>query len=271
MKKTALVIVFISLASFPVGCQQKQLYDEYKSPDLFEQMTPASQNEIALAESVSEKRLAYRNELEKIKSYYEQSGNQLKIDWVNRELKYLRATPRYHYIIEAEVAGSELRAKDIIPKADALYKQALDRYNSQCIFPMPGAQLLTGKILVSRRRLITALNQFNELIRDYPTSDKIDDAAFYAGRIHEFFNDWSIASLYYKRAFQWDPATRHPARYYAARILDEKLAQRDEALMLYREALDREDIYMNSIEIAVAEARIKELTKGDEPNSLKIE
>jgi tetratricopeptide (TPR) repeat protein len=273
MKKIALLLVFTSVALLPLGCQQKQLYEQYKSPDLFDQMTPTSQNEIAIAESVSEKRLEYRSELEKMKSFYEQSGNQLKIGWVARELKAIERTPRYTYIIEAETAGSDLRAKDIIPKADSIYKKAVQRYETSCILPLPGTPILTGKTLISRTRMTIALNWFNEIIREYPTSDKIDDAAYYAGRIHEFFEDYSIAVLYYKRAFQWDSATPYPARYYAARLLDYKLAQRDEALQLYRDSLDTEEAYHNSN--SAIEARINQLTSTtaniDDPNKMIVE
>jgi tetratricopeptide (TPR) repeat protein len=274
MKKIALLVVFTSMAILHVGCQQKQLYEQYKSPDLFEQITPSAQNEIALAESVSSKRLEYRGELEKIKSYYEQSGNQLKIEWVNRELKFIDNAPRYHYIIEAEVAGSDLRARDIIPKADAIYRNAVHRYETSCILPLPGTPILTGKTLISRTRMQIALNWFNQIIQDYPTSDKIDDCAFYAGQIHEFFEDYSIAVLYYKRAFQWDSATPYPARYYAARLLDYKLAERDQALELYRESLDREEAYHNAN--GTIESRINQLTSStsnaniDDPNKLPV-
>lgn len=267
MKKIALSLVITSFALIIIGCEpHKRFMVENPGPELFEQMTPSAATEVGLAESVAEKRLEYIKELEKIKSYYEQSGNQLKIEWVNRELKFLDEAPRYRYIIEAEVAGSDLRAKDIIPKATSLYSEGLQRYKSCDIIPIPGSRILTGKVLVSRERLQIALNKFNDVIKDYPTSDKIDDAAYYAGRIHEFFGDYSIAVLYYKRAFQWDPATPYPARYRAAVLLDYQFAQRDQAMQLYRESLDKETQTTNSAEIW---QRIKQLS--GEPNSTPIE
>ncbi|OHB49849.1 MAG: hypothetical protein A2Y10_09495 [Planctomycetes bacterium GWF2_41_51] len=277
MKKIALLIFFTSLALISVGCEQhRRFMDEPPTSDVFDQMTPSAASEVALAESVAAKRLAYRAELEKIKSFYEQSGNQLKIEWVDRELKFLDDTPRYRYILQAEVAGSDLRARDIIPKADGVYKEALGNYKrSNLIFPIP--MLVEHRdvafphhvpIYVSKKRLQRALNGFNEVIENYPTSDKIDDAAYYAGRIHEYFGDYSIAVLYYKRAFQWDSATPYPARYSAAKLLDNQLVQRDEALELYRESLDREDVYHNSN--AAIEQRIRQLTGGD-PNDMPLE
>lgn len=275
MKKIALLIVYTSLVLISAGCEpHNRFMSDEAGPDLFEQMTPSAATEVALAESVAAKRQAYREELEKIKSYYEQSGNQLKIEWVNRELKFIDDAPRYRYILQAEVAGSDLRARDIIPKADSLYKEALGSYKrSNLIFPIP--VLVEHQdvafphhvpIYVSKKRLQRALNGFNELIKDFPTSDKIDDAAFYSARIHEYFGDHSIAVLYYKRAFQWDSATPYPARYNAAKLLDYQLSQRDQALQLYREALEKESDFNNNETIS---ERIKQLT-GD-PNAMPVE
>jgi len=275
MKKIALWMVFISSVVILTGCQEHERFmDEERSPDLFEQMTPSAATEVSLAESVAQKRLEYITELEKIESYYEQSGNQLKIDWVNRELKFLKDAPRYRYILQAEVAGSDLRARDSIPKADSLYRDALDIYkHTDLIFPIPmlvehdDTALHHPTMYVSKKKLQRALNEFNELIRVYPTSDKIDDAAYYAGRIHEYFGDYSIAVLYYKRAFQWDSGTPYPARYDAAVLLDRQLAQRDEALQLYQESLEKEAPYHNNGE--QIKERIQELT-GD-PNAMPIQ
>jgi tetratricopeptide (TPR) repeat protein len=247
------------------------------APDVFEQMTPSAAEEVALAEDVTAKRLAYRKELEKLKSYYEQSGNQLKIEWVNRELASIAAAPRYSYILQGEVAGDKLVAKDSIPKADILYKEALDIYNhTDVIFPIP---LYVGHedtafpahvpVFVSKKKLQRALNKCNDLIKEYPTSDKIDDAAYMAGEIHEFFKDYSIAVLYYKRAFQWDPQTPYPARYDAANLLDHQLFERDKALELYRESLQKEKEYLNNDTVKLIEQRIADLTVEPKSESIK--
>jgi TolA-binding protein len=257
MKKMALVIVFISFIVILTGCYKHQRFMvEKPGPDVFEQMTPSAAAEVALAEEVAQKRLAYRKELEKIKSFYEQSGNQLKLEWVQRELASLDSAPRYRYIIQAEVAGDKLAATDSIPRANILYDDAEKLYKEAEFIPL----------LVSRSKRQLALNKCNELIRDYPASDKIDDAAYMAGEIHEFFGDYSIAVLYYKRAFQWDADTPYPARYRAAKLLDYKLFERDQALQLYRESLKRETAAHNYSEIM--QQRIDELTI--EPASVKI-
>jgi tetratricopeptide (TPR) repeat protein len=268
MKKISLAIVLVSLALVLTACNEERFMVEKPAPDVFEQMTPSAAAEVALAEEVIAKRMAYRKELEKMKSFYEQSGNQLKLEWVNKELASIDAAPRYRYIIQAEVAGDKLVAKDSIPRADILYNDAKEIYKSTDLFPLPGSRIITQDILISRKRMQRALNKCNDLIKEYPTSDKIDDAAYMAGEIHEFFKDYSIAVLYYKRTFQWDPQAPYPARYRAAKLLDYELFERDQALQLYRESLQKEAEYLNNDVTKIIHQRIDELTA--EPKSEKI-
>ncbi len=266
MKKISLSVVLISLTLVLTACSEERFMVERLGPDVFEQMTPSAAAEVALAEEVTAKRLAYRKELEKLKSFYEQSGNQLKLEWVDRELASIDAAPRYRYLIQAEVAGDKLAAKDSVPKANILYKDAKRLYKRAGI--VPGAKLVPGDILISRKKMRLALNKCNDLIRDYPASDKIDDAAYMAGEIHEFFKDYSIAVLYYKRAFQWDMQTPYPARYRAANLLDNELFERAQALQLYRESLQKEIEYLNDDTAKLIRQRVDELTA--EPKSVNI-
>ena len=268
MKKILLSVVLVSLILVLTGCREERFMVERPGPDVFEQMTPSAATEVALAEEIAQKRLAYRKELEKIKAFYEESGNQLKLEWVQKELAFLDSAPRYRYIIQAEVAGDKLVATDSIPKATALYDEAVKLYKSTDLFPLPGHRIITQDVLISRKRMQLALNKCNELIRDYPTSDKIDDAAYLAGEIHEFFKDYSIAVLYYKRAYQWNEETPYPTRYKAAKIYDYKLLDRSKALQLYRESLSKEADYLNNDTVKLLRQRIDELMA--EPESVKI-
>jgi tetratricopeptide (TPR) repeat protein len=269
MKKILQTAVFVSFAVVLTGCYEERFMVPKPAPQVFEQMTPSAVEEVAIVEEVTARRLAYRQELEKLKSYYEQSGNQLKLEWVDRELKYIRANPRYSYIIQAEVAGDNLVAKDSIPKADILYEDAKKTYKSTNVFPLPGSRIVTQDLIISRRRMLKTLNMCNDLIKQYPTSDKIDDAAYLAGEIHEWFKDYSIAVLYYKRAFQWDPQTPYPARYKAANLLDRQLFERDKALELYRESLQKEKEYLNNDTVKLIERRIADLTVEPKSESIK--
>jgi tetratricopeptide (TPR) repeat protein len=128
--------------------------------------------------------------------------------------------------------------------------------------------LLDLPILKDENSLRLALARYNQLIKNYPSSDKIDDAAYKAGVIYEYFKDYSIALLYYKSAYEWDPDGIYPARFRAARLLDKHLYRKDEALQLYQQAVKTEGRYERYREWKeFAEKRIRELQKLDETQS----
>lgn len=240
MKKITALAIIVCCTTVVFGFGQKRFYTEKPGPDVFEKMNPSAQMEVTLAEEVMAKRDAYLKELEKIQSFYEQAGNQLKLEWVQKELKWLSAAPRYRYILQAEVAGDTLVATVNIPKATALYNEGMELYNKAYLSPVLFGPPKTVIFGASKKKLRLALSKFNELIQEYPTSDKIDDAAYMCGKIHEYHKDYSIAVLYYKRCFQWNPDTSSAPRYKAAKLLDYQLRKRDEALNLYRESLLKE-------------------------------
>jgi tetratricopeptide (TPR) repeat protein len=180
----------------------------------------------------------------------------MKLNWAKKELVALDNIPQYRYIIEAEILPSNLRATTSIPEADEMYEDAVQLEKE--------ARVLI--ITKNNNKLRAALDKYDRLIRNYPTSDKIDDAAFNAGVIYEEFSDYSIALLYFKRAYQWDPETPHPARFRSARILDKRLHRNAEALELYREALNTEGKYgKRRIWVEYAQERIRVLynTEGE--------
>ncbi|MFH1615143.1 MAG: tetratricopeptide repeat protein [Planctomycetota bacterium] len=199
--------------------------------------------EADIVEQVATYRQAYRQGLQSLIDYYTQTGNNMKMEWAQKELAQLDLMPQYRYIIQAEVAGPELKAIKPIPAANALYDEAVSYYKAARLIP----------ILVNDDKMRIALDKFNQVIQKYPSSDKIDDAAFMAGEIYYHFKDYSIALLYFQRTYQWDTETPHPARYKAASILDRRLKQRDEALRLYRESIEKEPKYRNIAEKRVAE------------------
>jgi len=121
-------------------------------------------------------------------------------------------------------------------------------------------------LLKDESRLRQALDKYNKLITKYPTSDKIDDAAFRAAGIYEHLGDYKLALLYYQRTYQWDPETTYPARYKAAFILDRQFHQRDEALRLYKDALQRiTRSNEHRLWQQLAEQRVRELSGESKP------
>lgn len=210
----------------------------------------AKDKEVDIIEDMSLHRRAYRQSLEALIKYYRDSGNYMKLEWSQKELGALDAIPQYNYIIEAAVAGPELKATEEIPEADDLYYEGM-------ILEDEARKLI---LIKSSEKQRLALDKYNQIIRQYPTSDKIDDAAYRAAKIYQDFKDYSIALLYYQRTYQWDPDTVYPARYKAASVLDDKLHRRAEALELYSESLKYDPL--NASEREYISERIAELSVG---------
>ena len=209
-----------------------------------------------IVEQVVSYRQAYRQSLDLLVQHYFKAGNNMKMQWAEKELAALDTMPKYRYVIEAEVAGPNLKARASIPEADKLYEEALQLEKAAGPIPVVKAFVRDDNLL----RL--ALEKYNRLISRHPTSDKIDDAAFKAGEIYDYYKDYTIALLYYQRAYQWDPETVYPARFKTAFILDRRLHRRAEALPLYKEAIEKEVIHHDLRDYA--EKRIKELSEGKE-------
>ena len=210
-------------------------------------------SETEIIERVAANREAYRQGLVSLIDYYGRTGNNLKLEWARNELAALETMPRYNYIIEATIAGPDLKASATVAEADELYAKAskLQKEAERLI------------VIKDDDLLRLALDKYNQLIRKYPTSDKIDDAAFKAAGIYEHFKDYTIAILYYQRAFQWDAATPYPARFKAAYILDGRMHRRAEALELYLQALATEgkDARYGTYK-EYAERRVEELSRS---------
>ncbi len=260
MARTILTVVLIVLLNVLIGCNNDvdkssarlMLVREKTSFGSIPVVRVAGAGEVDIVEQIVANRQAYRQGLELLVEYYAEEGNNMKLRWAKKELVALEAMAQYNYIVEAGLAGPDLKASTSIQQADELYEQALQ-------LEKKARELI---VIVDENLLRRALDKYNQLIRNYPSSDKIDDAAYKAGGTYRHFNDYTIAVLYYQRAYQWDPDTIHPAMFKAAYILDRHLHRRAEALELYRQAVKNESLSFNYKEFA--ETRIEELTKSDE-------
>ncbi|MHC4463739.1 MAG: tetratricopeptide repeat protein [Planctomycetota bacterium] len=258
MARTILTAALIVLVNVLIGCQgvdsgRSQLLPFQIKSDPALKMTVGSETDIV--EELVVNRQAYRQCLALLVEHYTKTGNNMKLRWANKELAALAAIPQYNYIVEAVTAGPNLRANTMIPEAEYMYMEAA-RLEKQA----------KGLLIIYNNDLLRlALDKYNQLIKKHPTSDKIDDAAFKAGGIHEYFGDYTIAALYYERVYQWDPDTLYPARFKAAYIWDKKLAiRRADALENYQETLRKGGLSKQRKEFI--EERIMELTQSDRSN-----
>jgi tetratricopeptide (TPR) repeat protein len=266
MARRACTWTFIVLLAVFTGCQNSNPGRSQIIPSSpARTVTTASVVDISdaseadLVEEMAVSRQAYRQGLQTLEAYYARVGNNMKLQWVRRELQSLDTMTKYDYILSPEIAMPSRRPVASIPEADRLYAEA-EEFEKQAGF-LP---LVDLPILKDENSLRLALSRYNQLIKNYPSSDKIDDSAYRAGVIYEYFKDYSIALLYYQSAFEWDPDGIYPARFRAARNLDRHLYRKDEALQLYQQAIKTEGRYERYREWKeFSERRIRELQKLD--------
>ncbi|MDO8302473.1 MAG: hypothetical protein Q7T18_04440 [Sedimentisphaerales bacterium] len=228
MTRIVLIVSVATLASVLAGCNDVEKYADMRTP-----MTPAAQSGTAptserdILEQLAINRQSYIESLQQLINYYTTSGNEMKLKWAKKELANVMASPQYSYVVEAQVAGADLQAVASIPQADQLYADAVAVEKKAYL----------GPIVVDERMLRLAIEKYNQVIRQYPTSDKIADAAFRAGDAYQHFKEYPIAAVYYERAAQWNKNIKSPARFRAAYINDQFLHDRQKALMLYQDAI----------------------------------
>ncbi len=260
MARTILIVLLIVALNIITGCARvdtgnAQLVPAGATTAVTPPLKVAGAGEADIVEQLAVNRQAYRQGLEALVQYYLKKGDNMKLAWAEKELAALDEMPKYNYIIEAAMAPARLKASTLISGADALYNEALQLET----------EASTLMVIKNDNLLRLALDKYNQVIKDFPTSDKIDDAAWHAAGIYEHFKDYSIAALYYQRVYEWDPTTAYPAKFKAAYILDINLHRRGEALELYKQAvesLSRASEHRQWKEYA--ERRIAEISKSGE-------
>jgi TolA-binding protein len=155
---------------------------------------------------------------------------------------------QYEFFLDVEVPPETLKPTDSIDEADALYAKAHHDY-SMASFLAPA---------YNYPKLKQALEEFQQLIRQYPSSTKIALAAFYVGQIYDDLGQDYRAMQWYERSWQYDPYLQRPAHFQSAVIADARLHNRGKALELYRAAVELEPF--NTSNISYAQRRIYELT-----------
>jgi tetratricopeptide (TPR) repeat protein len=252
MTRIVLIVSSVALITVLTGCGDVEKYADMRTP-----MTPSAQSGPALTserdilEQLAINRQSYIESLQQLVNYYTTSGNEMKLKWAKKELANVMASPQYSYVVEAQVAGADLRAIASIPQADQLYEDAVATEKRAYL----------GPVVVDDRMLRLAVEKYNQVIRQYPTSDKIAMAAFRAGDAYQHFKEYSIAAVYYERAAQWDKNIKSPARYRAAHLYDYFLHDRQKALMLYQDAIASSENCNRNI----AQERVLILSKKEVP------
>src|SRR5439155_14316454 len=130
------------------------------------------------------------------------------------------------YRLDLDVPPPTLVAKQNIPEANQIYMTAMAYKDKGW-----------GNDYIDNQRRAEILLQ--QLLTNYPESDKIGDAAYQLGDIYESkaYKQYRRAAHYYERSFQWNPTTQLDARMKAARLYDRQLVDRKRASELYQEVI----------------------------------
>jgi len=220
--------------------------DSSELPDI--QLVEA--REVDLVENVVQHRTMYHRQLRALRDYYQEHGYDVKRQWADTELAGVEKTQPFKYLLSAQIPVDSLRPASSITEADSMYEHGRE-------LMIEGGHRVPG--VYRRDLMVKALSTFVDLVRKYPSSDKVDDAAFYCGEIHkEYLNQNSLAVKWYERAYAWDPTTPHNARFQAAVTYDYRLHDRARALELYRAVVETEN--RNKSNVSWAVRRIDELT-----------
>jgi tetratricopeptide (TPR) repeat protein len=213
----------------------------------------ADRTEVDLVEQLVEHRAMYARYLRVLAQFYTENGSIEKAKWARNELTDLQRVKPYAYILDAEASVSTMRPMESIAEADQLYAE--------------GHQLMKKgghgvPVFYNQETMKLAMAKFKQLIDEYPTSDKIAEAAFYIAEIHkEYFEekDNRIALEWYQRAIDWDPDIQLPARFQMAVVYDYRMHEREKALEMYQEVVEKEHFIKSNLDWS--NRRIGQLTR----------
>ncbi|MBV9123017.1 MAG: tetratricopeptide repeat protein [Planctomycetes bacterium] len=209
--------------------------------------SPVAPSDVDLVEGLLAARRDYQISLEKLRRYYLSNNDPVRARWAEEELLQFHRILKQPFRLDLDVPPPTLQALYNVPEANELYRQAMD-YKSRFGW---------GTDSIDNQRRAEML--FQQILTNYPQSDKIDDAAFQLGEIYEgkAYKQYPRAAAYYERCFQWNPNTQFDARLRAARLYDQQLNEHSRAVELYREVISHET---DQRQIQEAKKRLANLT-----------
>jgi TolA-binding protein len=190
---------------------------------------PAGKGDVEIVERLLAARKEYQLTLEALRAHYIATSDIERAHWAEDELVQFHRILKHPYRLELDVPPPTLEASTNVPEANELYRRAMQ-------FKDKGM----GTSYVDNQRRAELLLQ--QLLTNYPQSEKISDAAYQLGDLYESkaFRQYPRAASYFERCFQWNSKTHFDARIRAARLYDRYLNDRNRALQIYREITNRE-------------------------------
>ena len=206
--------------------------------------------ELSLVEPAVAARRSYLAAVDELIAYYQANGPRSRARDAQSIRNRFDPIRTYMYYLDAEVPPADLKPVEVFPEAEQMYGEALRLHKEGKILP------LVVDYDKERRALLLLL----DLIKRYPTSTRIAEAAYYIGDIYkEYFDEDYRAVLWYERAIQWDPNITKPARFQAATVYDLRMHHRAKAIEMYQQAILHEPWHGSNIDNA--RHRIEVLSK----------
>lgn len=270
---------FFALASIVAapwlcGCEGYDRKHDYKvvdvtPPDPTEMDTPAGGARAStghipdIVEEMMARRAAYLQQLVELERAFLAGGDAVRANWARRQRNLTDKVEVYPYLTQEtpEQTAVRVEPKDAIPAADAAYNDALKIRKEVGLIPLAGA------LPHVKDKARQALEMFKRVIHEYPTSDKVDDCAFYIAEIYKEYlreddPDDELAIRYYRWALALDPNTPHPVRFQLAVVLDFRRHDRSNSLPLYHQVIElQEDGNVSNQKFAAT--RIEQLSDED--------
>jgi TolA-binding protein len=185
--------------------------------------------EIAAVKRVIAARREYQIALEQLRTYYAAINDSENLRWSEDELKQFHRVAKPAYILDLDIAGPGLRPDQNVPAANELYRRAM-QYKDKGF----GTELADNRI---RAEIL-----LQQLLSQYPTSNKSPDAAYQLADMYESKKppQHRRAAVYFERCVQWNSTTSTDARLRAGRIWDRHLNDKARAGEWYRAILTHE-------------------------------
>jgi tetratricopeptide (TPR) repeat protein len=207
----------------------------------------ASKGDLEMVERLLAARKEYQATLEALRAHYVGSGDVERGRWAEEELVQYHRINKYPFRLELVVPPPTLQGKYNIPEANQLYVQAMTFKNHNF-----------GQDYIDNQHRAELL--FQQLLTNYPQSNRISDTAYQLGDIYESkpFRQYDHAAVYFERCFQWNPTTHFDARLRAARLYERYQSERGHALEIYKEMITTET---DQKRIEEAQRKVTELSK----------
>jgi tetratricopeptide (TPR) repeat protein len=218
------IVVFLASAAFP-PCAWSQTV----APVGTGKGAANTPSDIELVEKLLVARREYQKILEQLRAHYLSVGDTERAKWAEEELRQYHRIPKQAFRLELDVPPPTLQANTNIPDANKLYMRAMNYKDHGW-----------GNDYIDNQRRAELL--FQQLLTQYPQSNKISDAAYQLGDLYDSkaYRQYRRAASYFERCYQWNPTTHFDARLRAARIYDRQLLERGRAIEIYREILNTE-------------------------------